>query len=430
MTSHISDSPEPTDEPAVVPQAQGLYDPAHEHDACGVGFIADMKGRKSHAIVRDALRILENLEHRGAVGADPLAGDGAGILMQIPHDFLKEECRGLGFTLPPARPLRRRPHLSAADERLRAHCERIWARIIKEQGLELLGWRSVPVDNSCHVGDGHRDRAAAPPGVHRPAHRRSSTRTTSSGVSIWSRKIVSNAIQDAYKGRDIGHYTVSLSSRTLVYKGMFLSYQVKAYYKDLSDPRFVSAMALVHQRFSTNTFPSWKLAHPYRMVAHNGEINTLRGNVNWMAARAGLRLLAAVRRRHRQAVAHLLRGPVRHRVLRQRARVPRHGRLQPRARGDDADPGGVGRQSADGPQAARLLRVPRLPDGAVGRPGGHGLHRRPPDRRHARPQRLAAGTLLRDQGRPRHHVLGGGRAAGAGGAHRCASGGCSRARCC
>ncbi|MGZ5889639.1 MAG: glutamate synthase subunit alpha, partial [Hyphomicrobium sp.] len=284
MTSHISDSPEPTDEPAVVPQAQGLYDPAHEHDACGVGFIADMKGRKSHAIVRDALRILENLEHRGAVGADPLAGDGAGILVQIPHDFLKEECRGLGFTLPPVGRYAVGHIFLPRDDRLRALCERIWARIIKEQGLELLGWRSVPVDNSSMS-----EMVIAT----EPLHRQVFIACPSSILDqddferrlYLARKIVSNSIQDAYKGRDIGHYTVSLSSRTLVYKGMFLSYQVKAYYKDLSDPRFVSAMALVHQRFSTNTFPSWKLAHPYRFVAHNGEINTLRGNVNWMAAR-------------------------------------------------------------------------------------------------------------------------------------------------
>ena len=284
MTSHISDSPEPTDEPAVVPQAQGLYDPAHEHDACGVGFIADMKGRKSHAIVRDALRILENLEHRGAVGADPLAGDGAGMLVQIPHDFLKEECRGLGFTLPPVGRYAVGHIFLPRDDRLRALCERIWARIIKEQGLELLGWRSVPVDNSSMS-----EMVIAT----EPLHRQVFIACPSSILDqddferrlYLARKIVSNAIQEAYKGRDIGHYTVSLSSRTLVYKGMFLSYQVKAYYKDLSDPRFVSAMALVHQRFSTNTFPSWKLAHPYRFVAHNGEINTLRGNVNWMAAR-------------------------------------------------------------------------------------------------------------------------------------------------
>ncbi|WP_068459396.1 glutamate synthase large subunit [Hyphomicrobium sulfonivorans] len=267
-----------------MPEAQGLYDPAHEHDACGVGFIADLKGRKSHNIVSDALKILANLEHRGAVGADPLAGDGAGILIQIPHDFLKDECRKLGFTLPPAGQYAVGHIFMPREARLRAHCERVWTRIVKEMGLSLLGWRSVPIDNSS-LSDMVRETE--------PVHRQVFIGRPSSILDqddferrlYLARKIVSNAIQDAYKHRDIGHYTVSLSSRTLVYKGMFLSYQVKAYYTDLSDPRVISAMALVHQRFSTNTFPSWKLAHPYRMVAHNGEINTLRGNVNWMAAR-------------------------------------------------------------------------------------------------------------------------------------------------
>ncbi len=261
-----------------------MFDPAQERDACGVGFIADMKGRKSHKIVADALQILHNLEHRGAVGADPLSGDGAGILIQIPHDFLADETSKLGFTLP-------KPGFYAVghvfmpqDERLRAHCERVWARCLKEEGLDLLGWRSVPVDNSCLSDMG---RSVEP--VHRqvfigrPKIIKSQDEFERRLYLV--RKVVSNAIHNAYKGRDIGHYTVCLSTRTLVYKGMFLSYQVKAYYKDLSDSRLTSALALVHQRFSTNTFPSWKLAHPYRMVAHNGEINTLRGNVNWMAAR-------------------------------------------------------------------------------------------------------------------------------------------------
>jgi len=267
-----------------LPEAQGLYDPAHERDACGVGFIADMKGRKSHKIIVDALKILENLEHRGAVGADPLAGDGAGMLVQIPHDFLKEECKTLGFTLPPSGRYAVGQLFLPRDERLRSHCERVWARIVKEEGLELLGWRSVPVDNASLS-----EMVIAT----EPVHRQVFIGCPSSILDqddferrlYLTRKVVSNAIEQAYKGRDIGHYTVSLSSRTLVYKGMFLSYQLRAYYKDLSDKRFVSAMALVHQRFSTNTFPSWKLAHPYRLVAHNGEINTLRGNVNWMAAR-------------------------------------------------------------------------------------------------------------------------------------------------
>jgi glutamate synthase (NADPH/NADH) large chain len=266
------------------PAAQGLYDPAHERDSCGVGFIADLNGRKSHQIVSDALKILANLEHRGAVGADPLAGDGAGILVQIPHDFLKDECKKLGFSLPPPGRYAVGYIFMPRDERLRAHCERVWTRVVKEEGLELLGWRTVPTDNS--------SLSEMVVGTE-PVHRQIFIGRPSSILDqedferalFLVRKIVSNSIVEAYKNRDIGHYTVSLSSRTLVYKGMFLSYQVKAYYTDLSDPRFVSAMALVHQRFSTNTFPSWKLAHPYRFVAHNGEINTLRGNVNWMAAR-------------------------------------------------------------------------------------------------------------------------------------------------
>ena len=265
-------------------EAHGLYVPAREHDACGVGFIAHMKGRKSHQIVADALRILENLEHRGAVGADPLAGDGAGMLIQIPHDFLKEECKKLGFNLPVPGRYAVGHIFMPQDDRLRAHCERVWTRIISEHGMELLGWRTVPVDNSS---------LSEMVKATEPVHRQVFIGCPSTILDqddferrlYLARKIVSNAIQNAYKGRDIGHYTVSLSSRTLVYKGMFLSYQLRAYYNDLSDPRFVSAMALVHQRFSTNTFPSWKLAHPYRFVAHNGEINTLRGNVNWMAAR-------------------------------------------------------------------------------------------------------------------------------------------------
>jgi glutamate synthase (NADPH) large chain len=265
-------------------QARGLFDPSREYDACGVGFIANLKGGKTHKLIEDALCILENLEHRGAVGADPIAGDGAGILIQIPHAFLEAEAQKLKFKLPKAGHYACGHLFLPRDERLRAHCERVWTRIIREEGLEFIGWRSVPVDNSCLS-----EMVKATEPVHRqifigrPKAMKEQQEFERRLYMI--RKVVSNALYYAYKGRDIGHYSVSLSSRTLVYKGMFLSYQVKKYYKDLSDPRLASSMALVHQRFSTNTFPSWKLAHPYRMVAHNGEINTLRGNVNWMAAR-------------------------------------------------------------------------------------------------------------------------------------------------
>ncbi len=265
------------------PEAQGLFDPAYERDACGVGFIANLKGEKSHRVISDALSMLCNLEHRGAVGADPLAGDGAGILIQIPHAFLADECKKLGFALPGPGDYAVGHIFMPQDERLAAHCKRAWERILKEEGLALIGWRDVPVDNTCLS---ELVQATEPRHRHVFVKRPESMSADDFERRLFIvRKVVSNAIVTAYKGRDIGHYTVSLSSRTLVYKGMFLSYQVGAYYKDLADPRFISAMALVHQRFSTNTFPSWKLAHPYRMVAHNGEINTLRGNVNWMAAR-------------------------------------------------------------------------------------------------------------------------------------------------
>jgi glutamate synthase (NADPH/NADH) large chain len=264
-------------------KAEGLFDPKVVRDACGVGFIAHMKGEPSHQIVSDALFILENLEHRGAVGADPLTGDGAGILIQIPQDFFAEECAALGFTLPAAGNYAVAQVFMPQDERLRAHCTNVWNRLLREEGFELLGWRSVPVDNSGLsrlVKESEPSHwqvfIAKPDGMDQDSFERR---------LYIVRKVVSNSIYNAYKGRDIGHYVVSLSTRTVVYKGMFLSDQVKAYYQDLSDPRLVSAIGLVHQRFSTNTFPSWKLAHPYRMVAHNGEINTLRGNVNWMAAR-------------------------------------------------------------------------------------------------------------------------------------------------
>jgi glutamate synthase (NADPH) large chain len=266
------------------PEQAGLYDRNREQDACGVGFIVDLKGKSTHKIIEDAISILENLEHRGAVGAEPTAGDGAGILVQIPDAFLREECQALKIDLPPVGHYAVGHLFMPRDERLAAHCERVWARIIRDEGLEFLGLRTVPVDNTSLP-----DMVKAVEPLHRqifiarPATMRDQEEFERKLYLV--RKVVSNAVYNAYKGRDIGHYTVSLSSRTLVYKGMFLSWQVKKYYKDLSDPRFASALALVHQRFSTNTFPSWKLAHPYRMVAHNGEINTLRGNVNWMAAR-------------------------------------------------------------------------------------------------------------------------------------------------
>ena len=263
-----------------------MYDPANEHDACGVGFVAHMKGEKSHRIVRNGLQIVENVEHRGAVGADPKMGDGAGMLLQIPHELFVEDCAALGFELPEPGYYAVAQNFMPRDDALRQHIEEIIEDAAKSEGLTVLGWRTLETDNAKLSKD--PEIAAT-----EPIHRQCFIAGRGEGVSeddferklFIARKVVSNTIYKETDGRDNGYYMVSMSCRTIVYKGMFLADQLGPYYKDLTDPRCKSALALVHQRFSTNTFPSWKLAHPYRMVAHNGEINTLRGNVNWMAAR-------------------------------------------------------------------------------------------------------------------------------------------------
>ncbi len=267
-----------------LPGPQGLYDPRFEHDSCGVGFVADMHNRKSHDIVDMGLQILLNLDHRGAVGADPKLGDGCGILVQIPHRFFAEECAKLGFTLPDPGHYGVGQFFMPTDAAMRENLRAIVARALEEEGLTLIGWRETPVDPS-DLGDAVREVE--------PAHRQVFV-GRGPGVSdeddferrlYIARKAISNAAYAIGNRVMAEFYPVSMSCRTIVYKGMVLVGQLGGYFLDLQDKRFDSALALVHQRFATNTFPSWRLAHPYRMVAHNGEINTLRGNVNWMAAR-------------------------------------------------------------------------------------------------------------------------------------------------
>ena len=269
-----------------LPARHGLYDPANEHDACGVGFIAHIKGEASHAIVADGIKILENMTHRGAVGADPLVGDGAGMLMQIPDALLREEMGARGIELPPIGEYGLGQFfMPRGDGDLDAHLRAIIAEALDSEGLSVLGFRDVPVDNSS-LSQAPEIRASEPAHLQVFVRRPGGMDADAFERALYvARKVLSNRVQAETEGRDNGFYPVSMSARTVVYKGMFLAYQLAAYYKDLTDPRCRSAVALVHQRFSTNTFPSWKLAHPYRMVAHNGEINTLRGNVNWMAAR-------------------------------------------------------------------------------------------------------------------------------------------------
>ncbi|ARO57600.1 glutamate synthase large subunit [Methylorubrum zatmanii] len=267
-----------------LPAAEGAYNPAHERDACGVGFVADMHDRRSHAIVQQGLKILENIDHRGAVGADPTMGDGCGILTQIPHGFFSEECSRLGFELPPAGQYAIGQFFLPKAEEARASIEAIVEKTLSDEGLPLLGWRDVPVD-SADLGKAVKETE--------PHHRQVFIGCPASVADqdaferrvYIARKVISNKVYGLEDERVKAFYPVSVSSRTIVYKGMVLVHQLGHYYLDLKDPRFVSALALVHQRFATNTFPTWRLSHPYRMVAHNGEINTLRGNVNWMAAR-------------------------------------------------------------------------------------------------------------------------------------------------
>jgi glutamate synthase (NADPH) large chain len=267
-----------------MPEAQGLYNPANEKDSCGVGFVVDMKNRKTHAIVEQGLLILKNLDHRGAVGADPKLGDGCGILVQIPHEFFKAELSLQGISLDAPGTYAIGHIFMPRDEVGLREASKIIEKAVADEGLIFLGWRDVPVDNS---DLGETVKAVEPVQrqliIGRPAS--ISDEGAFERRLLVMRKVISNAIYTKRDAKMLGYYIVSLSCRTIVYKGMILVSQLGNYFRDLLDPRFVSAIALVHQRFATNTFPAWQLAHPYRMVAHNGEINTLRGNVNWMAAR-------------------------------------------------------------------------------------------------------------------------------------------------
>ena len=267
------------------PKAHGLYDPALAKDSCGVGFIADIKGRKSHQIVVDALTILVNLEHRGAVGADPRAGDGAGILVQIPHKFFARKAKALGITLPKPGEYGIGALFMPRDADRRELVRKTFEEIAAQEGLSILGWRSdMPVDNST-LGETVKPTEPFHMQVFIGKGKKKLSEEEFERRLYILRKSISATIYRQYERRLSGYYPVSISCRTVIYKGMFLADQLGTYYPDLSEPDFESALALVHQRFSTNTFPTWSLAHPYRMIAHNGEINTLRGNNNWMAAR-------------------------------------------------------------------------------------------------------------------------------------------------
>ena len=269
-------------------QHQGLYDPSNEHDACGVGFVAHIKGQKSHAIVGQALKILENLDHRGAVGADALMGDGAGILIQIPDALFREDMAKVGVTLPAFGEYGVGMVFLPKEHASRLACEQELERAVLAEGQVLLGWRDVPVNLDMPMSPAVR---AKEPVIRQLIIGRGSNVIVQDALErklYVIRKTASAAIQHLNLKHSKEYYVPSMSSRTIIYKGLLLADQVGTYYKDLADPRCVSALGLVHQRFSTNTFPEWPLAHPYRYVAHNGEINTVKGNFNWMRAREGV----------------------------------------------------------------------------------------------------------------------------------------------
>ncbi|MDM8357160.1 glutamate synthase-related protein [Pandoraea communis] len=264
-----------------------MYDPANEHDACGVGFVAHIKGVKSHAIVEQGLKILENLDHRGAVGADPLMGDGAGILLQIPDQFYREEMAKQGVTLPPAGEYGVGMIFLPKEHASRLACEQELERTVKAEGQVVLGWRDVAIDRDMPMSPNVK---ATEPVIRQIFIGRGQDIMVTDALErklYVIRKTASHRIQALKLKHGKEYFVPSMSARTIVYKGLLLCDQVGRYYRDLADPRTVSALALVHQRFSTNTFPAWELAHPYRMVAHNGEINTVKGNVNWINARTG-----------------------------------------------------------------------------------------------------------------------------------------------
>ncbi len=269
------------------PKKQGLYDPQLEKDSCGVGFVAHMKGVKSHQIVEDGITILKNLAHRGACGCDPRTGDGAGLLIQLPHEFLKAEAKKTGIELPLAGDYGAGLVFLPKEKTDRLVCMSIFEETIKEEGQVLLGWRDVPVVSEA-VGDVARQREPYIKQIFIGKGPQVKTSQELERKLLVVRKLTERKVKESDLAHKDMFYVVSLSSQTVVYKGQFMADQVDAYFPDLMDKNLTSALAMVHSRYSTNTFPSWDRAHPYRFLAHNGEINTLRGNINWMHARETL----------------------------------------------------------------------------------------------------------------------------------------------
>jgi len=271
-----------------LPKKQGLYDPAFEHDSCGVGFVCDMKGTISHNIVAQGLEVLNRLAHRGATGSDPKTGDGAGILIQIPHEFFAKECKSIDIDLPDRGEYGTGLVFLPIDEKDRKFCKDIILRVIKKEGFKLIGWRKVPVNDS-NIG---AIAKSTQPAIEQPFIKKVSSKTL--GLLDFERAlyVIRKESENIVRNSDIKQksffYITNFSSRTFSYKGLLMPHQMEDFFIDLKNKDLKSAICLVHSRYSTNTFPTWDLSQPFRFLAHNGEINTLRGNINWMRAREGL----------------------------------------------------------------------------------------------------------------------------------------------
>src|SRR5262249_6126821 len=267
-----------------IPKAEGLYDPRYEHDACGVGFVVNIAGKRSHDILQKGLQVLDNLTHRGACGCDPRTGDGAGVLMQIPHEFFEREADRLGFALPALGSYGVGQLFLPLDPVRRRLAEEMVERVVREEGQTLLGWREVPIVESACGDIARRGLPAIRQVFIKASGGIEDAEALERKLYVIRKRVTNEAASLGLKEGEL-FYVCSLSAATIVYKGQLISNQIPQFYLDLGDPAITTALVMVHQRFSTNTFPSWDRAHPYRFLCHNGEINTLRGNINWMAAR-------------------------------------------------------------------------------------------------------------------------------------------------
>ena len=381
----------------------GLYDPQFEHDACGIGAVVDIKGRKSHQTVSDALSIVERLEHRAGKDAEGKTGDGVGIMLQISHKFFSKVADELNISLGNEREYGVGMFFFPQNEHLRAQAMKLFELVTRKEGLEFLAWRRVPVDPDA-VGQKARDCMPSiwQCFIKKPAR-------VSRGIDFDRRLYI---IRRVFEQASNGTYVPSLSSRTIVYKGMFLVHDLRLFYLDLQDEDYESAIGMVHSRFSTNTNPSWMRAHPNRFILHNGEINTIKGNTDAMLAREESiespilqddmnKILPIINTSGSDSA--MLDNALEH--AGQRAGIHGDERHGSAPGGDDHHPRALGEQQEHQPEKARFLPVLRHHAGALGRPRRHPLLRRRRGGRGAGPQRSAPQPLLYHQGWPDDPVL-------------------------